>query len=144
MNDKLFKRVSFFNVLMNFFNKYCDLAQFAMTTGSLRRPQDYDRIIDALQSASRFSKELIGMIPKGESESFKNDMTAFLSLIGRRLDNIAERHMRLRGKSFNGEQYSFFEDRRYIKTDRAFEKEISRLGVKINQYKSETKQMLES
>lgn len=142
MNDSLFERVTFFNELMSFFNGYFDLAQYAMTTGRNHTPRDYDQLIDILHSASIQSKELIRKIPKNESQAFKKDIESFLSLISERLENIADRQIHLRGKSFDGEKYSFLDDRAYIKRDRNYEKKISDLGDKINRYKEETARMI--
>lgn len=144
MDDKLFKRVSYENLLMGFFNDYCDLAQFAMTTGSVKTKDGYLNMQDALKSAADYSRNLIRQIPEEEDNNFKKDNKAFLNLIACRLENIAERYKHLEAKSLDGEKYSFFQDREYIKKDRAFEKEISKLGILMNRYKEETKRMLDS
>lgn len=108
MDGKLYKRVCYENLLMKFFNDYCDLSQFAMTTGSIKTRSDYSDMRDALNSAAAYSKDLIKQIPQDESDDYKEGNKAFLNLIACRLDNIAERYVHLEGKSFNGERYSFF------------------------------------
>ena len=143
MDDKLYERVSFENLLMSFFNQYYDLAQFAMTTGRIKTRDDYLEMQNTLENAAVYAEDLISKIPKKEDNDFKTDTKEFLGLIAKRLRNIKERYSHLEAKKFDGEQYSFFQDRVYIKNDRGFEKEISRLGIKMNQYKAETKRMLD-
>lgn len=143
MDDKLYERVSFENLLMSFFNQYYDLAQFAMTTGKIKTKDDYLEMQDTLENAAIYSEDLISKIPKKEDTDFKEDTEEFLALIAKRLRNIKERYIHLQAKKFNGKQYSFFDDRVYIKNDRKYEKAISDLGIKMNRYKDETKRMLD-
>lgn len=143
MDDKLYERVSFENLLMSFFNQYYDLAQFAMTTGRIKTKDDYLEMQNTLENAATYSEDLISKIPKKEDTDFKEDTEEFLALIAKRLRNIKERYIHLQAKKFDGEQYSFFDDRAYIKNDRKYEKAISDLGIRMNKYKDETKRMLD-
>ena len=143
MDDKLYERVSFENLLMSFFNQYYDLTQFAMTTGQIKTKDDYLEMRNTLENAATYSEDLISKIPKKEDIDFRGDTEEFLTLIAKRLRNIKDRYMHLQAKKFDGEQYSFFDDRAYIKNDRKYEKAISDLGIKMNRYKDETKRMLE-
>lgn len=142
MDDKLFARVTFQNSLMNYFNKYYDLAQYAMTTASIRSRDEYIEMQGILGDFASYAENLIEEIPKNEDDNFKNDTKAFLELIISRLNNIIERYKKLENKKFDGEHYSFFDDRVYIKKDRELEKGISNLGIKMNEYKEETRRML--
>lgn len=143
MDEKLFQRVTFENQLMNYFNQYSKLADFAMTTPSIRTREDYANIRSALTGTSELGKELISFIPEAESKEFKDETSEFLKLISARLDNIAERYVHLEAKRFGEENYSFFQDGVYRKKDRQYEKAISSLGKRMNYYKDETKRMLE-
>lgn len=71
MDDKLYERVSFENLLMSFFNQYYDLAQFAMTTGKIKTKDDYLEMQDILENAAIYSEDLISKIPKKEDTDFK-------------------------------------------------------------------------
>ena len=143
MDDKLFQRVTFENQLMSFFNQYCKLSDFAMTTASIKTREDYADIRSALSEMSELGKELIKAIPEAESKDFKDETSQFLKLISERLDNIAERYIHLEAKRFGEESYSFFQDGEYRKKDRQYEKAISSLGERMNYYKDETKRMME-
>lgn len=143
MDDKLFQRMTFQTQLMEFFNQYYKIAEFAMTTASIKSRGDYADIRGALDNMAQFGKELIEQIPKNESREFKNDTAAFLELIIDRLGNISERYIHLEAKRFGEENYTFFQDRTYIKKDRDYEKKIAKLGERMNYYKDETKRMME-
>ncbi len=142
MNDDVFERMTFENELSAFFNSYYDLTEFAMTTGSLRTREDYKEVEDCLTGAEKTAEHLIKSIPECVSNDYKEDVEEFLVLIIKRLQNIKERYSHLIGKSFDGEYYTFSQDRQYVKTDFSYEKRISKIGGRINRHRDETRKMI--
>lgn len=126
--------MEYMNQLMPFFNSYYDTAHIAMTKG-LRTEQEYDEMIYILNAHLEEARRLIQTIPNEADDCFREDTNKFLQIICKRLANIIERQEHLKGKSFHFEKYSFFDDRKYIKADMEYEKQLTKLGEAMNYHK---------
>ena len=127
-------KMGYMNQLMPFFNGYYEMAHLAMTKGC-KTEAEYDEVIDVLSEYLDEAKRLMKTIPEEADAKFKNDTATFLQAIYERLEGIIERTKHLKGKSFHFERYTFSNDRKYVKADMQYEKQIAQLGAAMNWHK---------
>lgn len=132
--DELFAKMAYMNRLSPYFRTFDQIAHITMTKG-LKTEQEYNETIEVLGAMANDAQYLISEIPTDVDMAFREDVKDFLTVIKASLENIQERTEHLKNKSFYGEKYTFTQDRQYIKQNSEYDKQIAKIGLKINRHR---------